>query len=167
MNIRKANKEDLPSIYNLVKTLANYEKSETEVTATLEDYQNDFQAGVFQAHVAEMEDKIIGMMIYYMTYSTWKGRMLYLEDFMVYEEYRRLGVGQLLWDELCKEAKRQGARLLKWQVLDWNESAIKFYKKIKQLLKRNGIMERLFFNDTTDFLMLFFFFLLLQNLKFS
>ena len=145
INIRKATASDLPDIYNLVKSLAIYEKAEHEVTATLEDYQNDFAAGIFQAHIAELDGKVIGMVLYYMNYSTWKGRMLYLEDFVIYEEYRRLGVGQLLWDELAEEAKRQSARLLKWQVLDWNEPAIKFYKKNKATIETEWHNGKIFF----------------------
>lgn len=147
INIRKATANDLPSIYELVMSLAIYEKAPEEVTATLEDYQTDFAAGIFQAHVAELEEKVIGMVLYYMNYSTWKGRMLYLEDFVIFEEYRRLGVGQLLWDELLEEAKRQGAKLLKWQVLDWNEPAIKFYKKNKAIIETEWHNGKVFFND--------------------
>ena len=145
INIRKASKADLPSIYDLVKSLAIYEKAEQEVTATLEDYHNDFEAGIFQSHVAEMDGKIVGMVLYYMNYSTWKGRMLYLEDFVVYEAYRRHGIGQLLWDELGEEAKRQGARLLKWQVLDWNEPAIKFYEKNNATIEKEWYNGKIFF----------------------
>ena len=145
INIRKATKADLPSIYDLVKSLAIYEKAEQEVTATLEDYHNDFEAGIFQSHVAEMDGKIVGMVLYYMNYSTWKGRMLYLEDFVVYEAYRRHGIGQLLWDELGEEAKRQGARLLKWQVLDWNEPAIKFYEKNNATIEKEWYNGKIFF----------------------
>ena len=135
ITIRKATESDLPDVYHLVVSLAVYEKAEHEVKATLEDYQTDFRAGIFESHVAELDGKVVGMILYYMTYSTWKGRMLYLEDFVVYEEYRRLGIGQLLWNELEAEAKRQGAKLLKWQVLDWNEPAIKFYKKNNAIIE--------------------------------
>lgn len=146
ITIRKATEADLSSIYDLVKSLAIYEKAEHEITATLEDYHTDFKAGIFQAHVAEMNGKVVGMVLYYMNYSTWKGRMLYLEDFVVYEEYRRHGIGQLLWDELEAEAQRQGARLLKWQVLDWNEPAIKFYKKNNATIEKEWFNGKIFFN---------------------
>ena len=145
VTIRKATAEDLPSIYDLVVSLAVYEKAEHEVTATLTDYQNDFAAGIFQAHVAVLEGKIVGMVLYYMNYSTWKGRMLYLEDFVVFEEYRRYGIGQLLWNELAEEAKRQEARLLKWQVLDWNEPAIKFYEKNNATIEKEWFNGKIFF----------------------
>ena len=129
LHIRKATADDIPVIHDLVKSLAIYERAEHEVTATVADYQQDFAADIFQAHVAELDGKIVGTTLYYMTYSTWKGRMLYLEDFVVYEAYRRHGIGQLLWDALLVEAKERGCRLLKWQVLDWNEPALAFYRK--------------------------------------
>lgn len=145
IKVRKATTEDLPSIYELVRSLAIYEKAEHELTATLEDYRKDFAANIFQSHVAELDGKVVGMVLYYMNYSTWKGRMLYLEDFVVFPEYRQHGIGQLLWNELCEEAKRQGARLLKWQVLDWNEPAIKFYKKNKATIEKEWYNGKVFF----------------------
>ncbi|MEM6316285.1 MAG: GNAT family N-acetyltransferase [Bacteroidota bacterium] len=145
ITIRPATAADLPSVYQLVISLAVYENAENEVTATLEDYEKDFKAGIFQAHVAEMDGKVVGMVLYYMTYSTWKGKMLYLEDFVVHEQYRRYGIGQLLWDELELEAKRQGCRLLKWQVLDWNEPAIQFYKKNKAIIETEWHNGKIFF----------------------
>ncbi|MEN0006296.1 MAG: GNAT family N-acetyltransferase [Bacteroidota bacterium] len=136
MQIRLATFDDLPAIHQLVLELAIYEKAEHEFTATLEDYQKDFAANIFEAQVAEEEGKIVGMILYYMTYSTWKGRMLYLEDFVVNEAYRQRGVGQLLFDRLLEVALEKGCRLVKWQVLDWNEPAIKFYKKNKATIEK-------------------------------
>lgn len=129
ITVRKAKFNDLPFIHDLVRDLAIYEKAEHEFTATLEDYQTDFRENIFESLVAEIDGQVIGMMLYYMTYSTWKGKMLYLEDFVVKEKYRKLGVGQLLWDAFLKVAKAKECRLTKWQVLDWNEPAIKFYEK--------------------------------------
>ena len=129
ITIRKANFDDLPAVHDLVRDLAIYENAEPEFTATLEDYQNDFNEGVFEALVAQKDGKTVGMMLYYMTYSTWKGKMLYLEDFVVKEAYRRFGIGQMLLDAFLKVAREMGCRLTKWQVLDWNEPAIKFYEK--------------------------------------
>ncbi len=129
IKIRKATAADLPAIHVLVTELAVYEKEPEAVTATLEDYQQDFAAGIFRAYVAEAEDAVVGMTLYYLAYSTWKGRMLYLEDFVVTQAYRRSGVGKLLFDALIAEAKQLGAARMKWQVLDWNEPAINFYKK--------------------------------------
>lgn len=129
IKIRKATPADLPAIHALVTELAVYEKEPEAVTATLEDYQRDFAEGIFQAYVAETEDGIIGMTLYYMAYSTWNGRMLFLEDFVVTQSYRRKGVGKLLFETLIVEAKKLGVNRMKWQVLDWNEPAINFYKK--------------------------------------
>ncbi len=129
INIRKATAEDLKAIHNLVTELAIYEKEPEAVTATLQDYQNDFAAGIFQAFVAEANGEIIGMTLYYIAYSTWKGKMLFLEDFVITQSYRRKGIGKLLFDALIEEAKKLGVARMKWQVLDWNEPAINFYKK--------------------------------------
>lgn len=138
--IRTGDKTDLPAIYDLVKELAIYEKEPEAVTATLEDYYNDFEEGIFKTLVAEVKGEIVGMMLYYVVYSTWKGKMVYLEDFVINEQYRRHGIGQLLYDRLLIESKKMKARLVKWQVLDWNEPAINFYKK------NNAIIESEWYN---------------------
>lgn len=136
MQIRLAQRKDLPAIHELVRELAIYEKAEEEFVATLEDYQNDFDAGIFEVLVAEEAGEIMGMTLYYMSYSTWKGRMLYLEDFVVQQAFRQKGVGQALFDALLAKAKAKGCRLVKWQVLDWNEPAVKFYKKNKASIEK-------------------------------
>ncbi|MGK0388214.1 MAG: ribosomal protein S18 acetylase RimI-like enzyme [Maribacter sp.] len=138
--IRTGKKTDISTVYNLVIELAVYEKEPDAVTATLEDYYNDFEEGIFKTLVAEIDGKVVGMMLYYMVYSTWKGKMVYLEDFVINEQYRRHGVGQLLYDKLLIESKKMKARLVKWQVIDWNEPAINFYKK------NNAIIETEWYN---------------------
>lgn len=143
--IRSATKNDLPAIHNLVRELAIYEKEEEEFVATLETYKTDFEANWFEAVVAEMEGKIVGMALYYNTFSTWKGRMLYLEDFVVREEYRRYGLGQMLFLRVLEEAKNKGCKLMKWQVLDWNEPAVKFYEKNKAIIEKNWWNGKIFF----------------------
>ena len=136
--VRTAHFEDLPAIYSLVKELAIYEGGGDEVSASLEDYQNEFKANLFECLVAINDtEEIIGMMLYYMTYSTWKGRMLYLEDFVVRETYRKMGVGQHLFDAFLKVAKDKKARLAKWQVLDWNTPAVNFYEKNGAIIEKN------------------------------
>jgi len=142
--IRKATLEDLPAIHKLVRELAIYEKAEEEFTATLSDYESDFKENIFEALVAEKEDRIVGMALYYMTYSTWKGKMLYLEDFVVNEALRRTGIGQQLFDAVLSEARTKGCRLLKWQVLDWNEPAISFYEKNKATIEKEWYNGKLF-----------------------
>lgn len=129
--VRPAAKEDLPAIHALVAELAEFEKALPEFVATLADYENAFQEGVFQCQVAQDEESgaVIGMVLYYLTYSTWKGRMLYLEDFVVRQAYRGQGVGQQLFAAFLAEAKRLDCKLTKWQVLDWNQTAITFYEQ--------------------------------------
>ena len=96
--IRTATLKDLPFIHNLVRELAIYEKEENEFTATLAMYENDFTENVFQSIVADVNGEIVGMVLYYLTYSTWKGKMMYLEDFVVNEKFRGRGIGKLIYD---------------------------------------------------------------------
>ena len=144
--IRKATLADMSAIYDLVIALAVYENEPDAVVATLEEYQDNFQQNVFYASVAEAQGKVIGMALYYLTYSTWKGRMLYLEDFVVYEEYRRKGIGQLLFDATLATAKEMNCKLLKWQVLDWNEPALEFYRKNKAIIEKEWWNGKIFFD---------------------
>lgn len=144
IHIRPANAADLPAIHDLVRELAIYEKEEAEFTASLEDYQRDFAEEVFECLVAEEEQEIIGMCLYFLTYSTWKGRMLWLEDFVVRQAHRRKGIGQLLFDALQERALEMECRLMKWQVLDWNEPAIRFYEKNQSTIERNWWNGKLF-----------------------
>jgi GNAT superfamily N-acetyltransferase len=127
--VRKATINDLECIYQLVKELAIYEKEEDAVKASLDDYKKAFNENLIGAHVADSNGSIIGMALYYMTFSTWKGHMLYLEDFCVTEKFRSEGVGQKLFDSYLNEAKARGCKMVKWEVLDWNEKAVKFYER--------------------------------------
>lgn len=144
-NIRKSNSADLPAIYKLVQELAIYENEPEAVTATLEDYQTNFDLKVFDAIVAEDAGEVIGVCIYYLTWSTWKGRMVYLEDFVVSASHRKKGVGQKLFNAFLEEAKRMNAAMVKWQVLDWNEPAIKFYQKNKAIIEKEWWNGKIFF----------------------
>ncbi len=145
--IRQAGPEDLPAIHDLVRELAIYEKAENEFTATLQDYQRDMQAGIFEALVADLNGEIAGMALYYMAYSTWKGRMLYLEDFIVKEAFRNMGIGAKLFKAFLAEAERKQCRLVKWQVLDWNEPAIRFYKKFQASLENEWLNGKIFLSS--------------------
>lgn len=136
IQIRPGNAQDLPAVHALVGELAAYEKAAHEFTASIADYERDFAAGIFECLVAEVEGEIVGMALYYMTYSTWKGRMLYLEDFVVKEQWRKHGIGQLLFDGYLQRAEDLGCRLAKWQVLDWNEPALAFYKKNQAIIEK-------------------------------
>lgn len=137
------NYDDLPDILNLVKELAVYEKMPHAVSSSLRDYQNAFNENRIFILKATQDQEIIGMALYYYTFSTWKGRMMYLEDLYVKEKGRRHGVGKLLFDRLLQDCEEKDCVLLKWQVLDWNEPAIKFYEKIGATIEKewwNGKM---------------------------
>ena len=129
--IRKGVKKDLPSVLELIKELADYEKSLEEVTITLEDLENDgFEDRPwFWFLVAENNKKIIGLSFYWIRYSTWKGKFLFLEDFVIKKKYKRQGIGSKLFEETINICKKQKLNGMIWQVLDWNSSAIDFYKK--------------------------------------
>lgn len=142
---RKGTYEDLAAVHQLVYELALYEKEPEALTATLADYQTDFKAGYFETEVAEINGEVVGMVLFYNTYSTWKGRMMYLEDFVVKEDQRGRGIGQLLFDRFLAIAREKGARMVKWQVLDWNTPAIEFYKKNKAIIEKGWWNGKIFF----------------------
>ncbi|MCK6691949.1 MAG: GNAT family N-acetyltransferase [Thermoanaerobaculia bacterium] len=135
--IRPATEDDMPAIHALVYELAVYEKEPEAVETTPEEYLEDFRNGLFEATVAEADGQVVGMTLYYMAYSTWRGKMLYLDDFVVNEAYRRHGIGQMLFDAFVEEGRQRGCRLVKWQVLDWNEPALKFYRKNNAIIETN------------------------------
>ncbi len=135
--IRPANEADIPFVHALMFELAVYEKSPESVEATVNEYLEDFKAGLFESHVAVMGGEIVGMTLFFMAYSSWRGKMLYLDDFVVTEACRRYGIGQLLFDAFQEEARKRGCRLSKWQVLDWNEPGIRFYEKNKCIIERD------------------------------
>jgi GNAT superfamily N-acetyltransferase len=129
--IRRAEKKDCVRLLELIQELADYEKAPQEVTVTLEHFEESGfgEKPVWWAFVAEMDGKVEGFALYYIRYSTWKGQCLYLEDFLVTEKLRGQGAGKLLFDRVIEEAKERGYNRMVWQVLDWNEPAINFYKK--------------------------------------
>ncbi len=132
IKIRQATSADMKAVHELVQELANYERLPNEVITSPQVFERDLNAHAFEALVAEdldlIENKIIGMALYYNAYSTWKGKYIWLEDFVVKENYRGKGIGILLFDAIIAISKKQNT-FLKWQVLDWNETAINFYKK--------------------------------------
>jgi GNAT superfamily N-acetyltransferase len=136
MQIREGKREDLPQVLELIKELALYEKAPHEVDNTeermLEDGFGD--KPVFEFFVAEADNKIVGIAIYFYSYSTWKGKCIYLEDLIVTESYRGKGLGKALFDKVVEKAKEVDARRVSWQVLDWNEPAINFYKSLDAVL---------------------------------
>ena len=129
--IRKGTKQDLSSVLDLIHELALFEKAPEQVTNSVNDMEEDGfgKNPVFNFYVAELNNKIIGIAVYFIKYSTWKGKGLYLDDLFVTEKFRGKGIGKKLFDIIIEEAKKINAKQLHWQVLDWNTSAIDFYKK--------------------------------------
>lgn len=129
--IRNAKREDVSSILKLIKALAKFEKEEFAVQITEEELAEDGfgENPSYSCIVAELEGKVVGFALYFIRYSTWQGRTVYLEDFLVDENYRSKGIGKRLFEEMIAIAKRLKVRQMSWQVLDWNEGAIRFYKK--------------------------------------
>ena len=122
----------MPRVLALIQELAVYERAPDAVTNTLEMMRHDGfgPAPIFGFFVLEDGAELLGLALYYTAYSTWKGRMLFLEDLVVTEAARRGGLGRVLFDAVVAEARRTGAQRMKWQVLNWNEPAITFYKKL-------------------------------------
>jgi GNAT superfamily N-acetyltransferase len=131
--IRSAVREDCPRLLELIRELADYEKAPQEVTVTLQHFtESGFgPEPVWWAFVATVDGRVEGFALYYIRYSTWKGQRLYLEDFVVTQEMRGRGLGKLLFDRMLVEMKEKNFQGMVWQVLDWNEPAINFYKKYK------------------------------------
>lgn len=141
IEIRRGTIEDLPQLMALVKELAEFERAPQEVTNTLLEMERDGfgENRIFKFFVAEAPEGIIGIALYYTAYSTWKGPTLYLEDLVVTERMRRSGIGKKLFNAVAQEAKETGAKRFAWQVLNWNEPAIAFYKKIGATLDSEWI----------------------------
>jgi len=133
INIRSARKEDCARLLELIRELAEYEKAPQEVTVTMEHFvESGFgKQPVWWALVAEVDGQVEGFAMYYIRYSTWKGQRMYLEDLIVTEKMRGQGLGKKLFDQLIVEAKEKQFNGIVWQVLEWNEPAINFYKKYK------------------------------------
>ncbi|MFL5745222.1 MAG: GNAT family N-acetyltransferase [Niastella sp.] len=133
ITIRRAVKEDCARLLELIRELAEYEKAPQEVTVTMEHFvESGFgKQPVWWALVAEVDGQVEGFAMYYIRYSTWKGQRMYLEDLIVTEKMRGQGLGKKLFDQLIVEAKEKQFNGIVWQVLEWNEPAINFYKKYK------------------------------------
>jgi GNAT superfamily N-acetyltransferase len=150
IQIRPATIADMPAVHALVRELAVYENAPEQHTATIEVYTKDFSEGIFDVQLAvdtptsEGSEMIVGMIFYHFAYSTWRGRMMYLEDFVVTESYRQYGVGQLLFDRFLAISAEKGCVMTKWQVLDWNTPAVKFYEKNKATIEKEWWNAKIF-----------------------
>lgn len=131
IKIRWAVSDDCDAMHDLVKELALYERAPLEVSTNPLMFREDGFANdpSFKAFVAEVENEVIGMCLFHNAYSTWKGKYIYLDDLIVREAFRHQGVGKLLFEQLIEYCVETKANQLRWHVLDWNEPAIKFYKK--------------------------------------
>lgn len=151
--LRRGQEADLPRVLALIQELAEFEREPDAVTNTLDMMRQDGfgPAPIFGFFVLENNADIIGLALFYTGYSTWKGRMLYLEDLVVTEAARRGGYGRLLFDAVVAEARRTGAQRMKWQVLDWNEPAIAFYKKLGASIEGEWLNGNLSADELRDY----------------
>ncbi len=131
MIIRKATQEDMPKVLELIQELATFEKEPNAVVVTVNDLIKDGfgENKLFHTFVAEVENEVIGIALYYYRYSTWKGKTIHLEDLIVKENCRGTGAGFALYSEIIRQGKRDNVRRIEWNVLDWNTPAIDFYIK--------------------------------------
>lgn len=146
MEIRFAEPGDGAGIMRLIQALAEYEKAPNEVINTAQDLERHlFDEEVCHALVCVIDFEIVGFALWYTSYSTWKGKCLYLEDFFVLPEFRKLGIGGMLFDRVVQLAKESGVKRMDWQVLEWNQLAIDFYKNRNAILDPEWINGRFFF----------------------
>lgn len=131
MTVRKAEKSDMPSVLNLIRELATFEKEPEAVIISVEDLERDGfgEHPLFYCFVAEVDEEIIGIALYYYRYSTWKGKTIHLEDLIVKASKRGTGAGIALYSEIIKQGKLDNVKRIEWAVLNWNTPAIEFYKK--------------------------------------
>ena len=131
IHIRKGIKQDMPFVLELIKELAVFEKEPNAVVLTVSDLEKDGFAKnpKFFTFIAQVNNEIVGMALYYYRYSTWKGRTIHLEDLIVKEKMRGSGCGMALYTEIIKQGKLDKVRRIEWNVLEWNQPAIDFYEK--------------------------------------
>jgi GNAT superfamily N-acetyltransferase len=131
MKIRKATQTDMPFVLNLIRELAAFEREPEAVVVTVDDLIRDgfSEPPLFNCLVAENENTIIGMALFYYRYSTWKGKTIHLEDLIVKADQRGTGAGFALYQEIIKQGEKDKVRRIEWNVLDWNAPAIAFYEK--------------------------------------
>src|SRR5690554_913402 len=131
MQIREAIKEDMPQVLELIKELAIFENepNAVEITKKVLEQEGFGETPLFTCFVAEKNDEIVGAALVYFRFSTWKGRMLHLEDLIVKESERGKGIGEALYSKVMQYAFDRGLKRVAWDVLDWNQGAIRFYER--------------------------------------
>jgi len=128
--IKMASENNLSDMLQLVRELADYEKAPDSVIVSLQDMKQYFKEHRFESYVAiDDNNQLLGMALFYWSYSTWKGKIVYLDDLVVTHSQRRKGIGEALFNKLIDYCKTHKANQLRWHVLDWNKPAIEFYKK--------------------------------------
>lgn len=151
--IREGRRKDAVDVLRLIKELAKYEKALGEVEITektlIKDGFNKNPA--FRVLVAELNGEVVGLALYYFKYSTWKGKCLFLEDLIVSEKYRRQKVGSMLFEALIKISKNLKVKRMEWQVLNWNEPAINFYKKYNAIFDNGWVNVKLVYPQIQKF----------------
>lgn len=130
-SIREGKIEDMPSVLNLIKELAHFEKEADAVVISIADLEKDGFGNypLFKTFVAEVDEEIVGMALFYPRYSTWKGPTIHLEDLIVKKNKRGLNIGSALYKKVIEYGHSLGVKRIEWVVLDWNTPAIEFYKK--------------------------------------
>lgn len=147
MQIRAAKPGDEQAIFSLIKELALYEKAPEQVSNSAEQLSQDlFKSFICEAIVAEENTEIAGFALFYTAYSTWKGKILYLEDFYVKEKHRNKGIGNMLFEKVVEIAKDKKVKRMDWQVLEWNTLALGFYEKKEAELSSEWVNGRLYFD---------------------
>lgn len=144
----------MPAVLSLIQELATFEKEPLAVVVSVADLERDgFQSvPLFYTFVAEVENEIVGMALYYYRYSTWKGRTIHLEDLIIKEKMRGSGLGFALYAEIMKQGKKDGVRRVEWNVLDWNRPAIDFYEKSGAIVLKDWLVAQMDQNGIDNFL---------------
>ena len=152
--VRKGTKNDVRAVHALIVELAIYERAEQEVSNTVDQLLRDGfgEDPVYELLVAETEGKVVGMALWYTKYSTWKGKCGYLEDLVVQADLRGRGIGKALFLEVAKACAHRGYGRMEWQVLDWNEPAIGFYRSLGAGLDPEWLIGKLTKDELQTFL---------------
>ena len=154
MNIRKGTIEDMSAVLDLIRELATFEKEPNAVVVSVSDLERDGfgESPLFHTFIAEQNNEIVGMALYYYRYSTWKGRTIHLEDLIVKEKMRGSGLGFELYAAVIAQGKNDGVRRIEWNVLDWNTPAIEFYEKSGAKVLKDWLVAQMDENGINAFL---------------